>query len=357
VSILDRYAFRKVLKPFALILAVFTGIFVIIDLFDHAHSFIDNQASLGAVLLYYVYYLPLIVVLTSPIAILLATLLAIGGMARGNEIMALKGSGVSLYRLMMPVLAFAVLVSVANVVVGELLLPPATRSRLRIKQTHITKRASEIVTSDPLFVTPDGTMFIARRLNTRTNTLEEVTVEEFDNEFRPVSRLDAARAVWEGSSWVFYEGTMRRFTGDADDVTRFDRLDPGHAGPHPDELGVRKLQPDEMPYRELRSYILKLRASGRDPRNLAVQLQLKIAFPFVTVIMTLLGGALAAGARRSGFALAFTAALAVSFFYYGVLQVGQVLGRQGILVPWLAAWISNIVFAGVGAWLLARAPK
>ena len=69
------------------------------------------------------------------------------------------------------------------------------------------------------------------------------------------------------------------------------------------------------------------------------------------------GGALAAGARRSGFAIAFAAALTVSFFYYGVLQVGQVLGRQGVLVPWLAAWLSNFLFLGVGAWLLARAPK
>jgi lipopolysaccharide export system permease protein len=73
--------------------------------------------------------------------------------------------------------------------------------------------------------------------------------------------------------------------------------------------------------------------------------------------MTLLGASLAAGARRSGFALSFAAALTISFFYYGVLQVGQVLGNQGILVPWLAAWISNIVFAGVGVALLIRAPK
>jgi lipopolysaccharide export system permease protein len=357
VSILDSYALRKVLKPFGMILAVFTGIFVIIDLFDHAHSFIDNQASLGAVLAYYVYYLPLIVVLTSPIAMLLATLLAVGGLARRNEIMALKGSGVSLYRILAPVLALAVLVSIANVVIGELVMPDATRNRLRIKQTHIDKRASEMVTSDPLFVTPDGTMFIARRLNSRTNTLEEVTVEEFDDNFMPVNRLDAAIAVWEDEAWVFYDGTVRSFSDDGDEVTRFERLDPGHREPHPDEMGVRKLEPDEMPYRELRAYILKLRASGRDPRRLAVHLQLKIAFPFVTVIMTLLGGALAAGARRTGFALAFAAALTVSFFYYGVLQVGQVLGRQGILVPWLAAWISNFLFIGVGAWLLARAPK
>jgi len=357
MSILDTYALRRIGKPLVVVLCLFTGIFVLVDLFDNAHSFIDNEVSVGIVFLYYAYYLPLIVVLTSPIAMLLATLLAVGGLSRKNELMALKGSGVSLYRILAPVLALSVAVSLANVFIGELILPPATRQRLLIKETSITRRASEIVTNDALNVTTDGTMFLARRFNSRARTLEEVTVEEFDESNSPTSRIDAKSAVWEDDEWVFYEGSLRRFTATGEEVTNFDTLEPGYSEPLPSELGVRKLKPDEMAFRELRSYIVRLKASGNDPRDLAVQLQLKLAFPFVTVIMTLLGGSLAAGARRSGFALSFAAALTISFFYYGVLQVGQVLGRQGILVPWLAAWISNIIFAGVGVGLLVRAPK
>jgi len=357
MSIIDAYALRKMIKPFVVVLGLFVGIFVLVDLFDHAHSFIDNEVPLGVVFAYYTYYLPLIVVLTSPVAMLLATLLAVGGLSRRNELMALKGSGVSLYRVLAPVLALSVVVSLLNVFIGELILPPATRHRLLIKETSITRRASEIITTDPVYVTPDGTMFLARRLNSRTKTLEQVTVEEFDAAHSPTTRIDAETAVWEDGSWVFYEGSRRRFTADGEEVTNFDRLEPGYGEPLPGELGVRKLEPEEMAYRELRSYIVRLRASGNDPRNLAVQLQLKIAFPFVAVIMTLIGGTLAAGARRSGFALSFAAAITISFFYYGVLQVGQVLGHQGILAPWLAAWISNVIFIGVGAVLMARAPK
>jgi len=335
MSIIDTYALRKLGRPLTIILCLFTGIFVLVDLFDNAHSFIDNEVSLSVVLSYYAYYLPLIVVLTSPVAMLLATLLAVGGLARKNEIMALKGSGVSLYRI----------------------LAPATRQRLLIKETSIARRASEIITSDPMYVTSDGSMFHARRLNSRTETLEEVTVEEFDEANTPISRIDAESAVWEDGEWVFYEGSQRFFTDHGEEANSFHKLKSGYSEPLPSELGVRKLRPDEMAFRELRSYIVRLRASGNDPRDLAVQLHLKIAFPFVIVIMTLLGGSLAAGARRSGFALSFAAALTISFFYFGMLQVGQVLGRQGILVPWLAAWISNFVFAGVGVVLLIRAPK
>jgi lipopolysaccharide export system permease protein len=357
LSILDAYTLRKIAKPFAVVLCLLVGIFVIVDVFDHVHSFVDNEVPLGVILKYYLCYLPFILVLTSPIAMLLATLLAVGGLSRTNELMALKGSGVSLYRMMAPVLALAVVVSLVNVLIGELVLPAATRQRLLIKETSISRKATEVITPDPVYVTPSGTMFLARRLNSRTKTLDEVTVEEFDEDAVPTSRVDARSAVWEDGQWVFYAGSSRRFTESGEEVTTFERYESGYTEPVPSELDVRKLSPEEMAYRELRAYIVRLRASGNDPLNLDVQLQLKIAFPFVVVIMTLLGGTLAAGSRRSGFALSFAAALTISFFYFGVLQVGQVLGRQGILSPWLAAWISNIIFAGVGVTLLVRAPK
>ena len=145
MRILDAYALKKMVKPFLIVLGLFVGIFVVVDLFDHAHSFIDNEVPLGVVFRYYVYYLPLIVVLTSPVAMLLATLLAVGGLSRRNELMALKGSGVSLYRILAPVLAMAVVVSVLNVVIGELILPPATRQRLLIKETSITRPATSLL--------------------------------------------------------------------------------------------------------------------------------------------------------------------------------------------------------------------
>lgn len=357
MSTLDLYTLRKLARPLILVFSVFVGIFILVDLFDNAHSFIDNDVPFGVVALYYLYYTPLIVVLTSPVAMLLATLLSVGGLSRRNEIMAMKGAGMSLYRILTPILGLAIVVSALNVAVGELLLPPATRHRLVIEETQIKKRSGDIIKNEPIYVRPDGTMFVARRLNTRTKTLEQVTVEEFDDATTPTLRIDAERAVWENGEWVFYDGRARSFSEEGENVAGFDRLGPGYTEPSPDELGTRRLEPDEMPYSELKAYIARLRASGNDPRDLEVQLRLKISFPFVTLIMTLLGGTLAAGARRTGFAMSFAAALAISFLYYGVLQVGQVLGEEGVLVPWLAAWVSNIVFAGLGIAMLIRVPK
>jgi len=357
MRILDAYLLRRILSPLALVFVAFVGIFIIVDLFDSAHSFIDNDVPVRIVLSYYGYFSPLVVVLTAPIAMLLATMMSVGRLSRRNEIMAMKGSGLSLYRILAPILSLAFLLSLGSMILAETLLPPATRRRLEIEEVHIKKRADQTVRLNVIHIEPDGSIFLARRFNTRSAVLEEVTIEAFDRELTPTRRIDSETARWAGDHWIYENGQVREFRDGVEDVTTFETYETGVPEPTPDDLTTRRLKPEEMGYRELSAYIERLRASGNDPGDLAVQLRLKVAFPFVTLIMALLGAPLAAGARRSGFALSFAAALAISFIYYGLLQVGQVLGRQGMMPPGVSAWIANLVFGAIGVAILVRVPK
>ncbi|MCD4691057.1 LPS export ABC transporter permease LptG [bacterium] len=358
MRILTRYIMSRALRPLILFFLGFMGIFVLVDLFDHAHTFIDNQVSPGVVLAYYAYFIPLIFVLTVPVAMLLATLLSVGSMSRQNELMAMKGAGLSLYRILTPVLVLAAFVSLLNLCVGEFVVPPATRQRIAIEDQHLKhQRSDPRIRKDIIYVRPDGAMFLIGRYNTRRQIMEEITIEEFDERLRLRTRIDAATARWADDHWILESGRLRRFTAEGETASPFETMELKAGDPSPKDLVRRKLEPEERGYLDLRRYIVKLRAGGTDPRALEVQLHLKIAFPFVTLIMTLLGAPLAAGTRRSGFAIAFASALAISFFYYGAIQVAQVLGRQGVLSPPLAAWIANGVFALVGVWILARTPK
>jgi lipopolysaccharide export system permease protein len=358
MRILSGYIMTRTLRPLIFIFLGFIGIFILVDLFDHAHTFIDNQVGVGIVCAYYVYSMPFIFVLTAPVAMLLATLLSVGGMSRRNEIMAMKGSGLSLTRILAPVLLLAAMLSVANLLVAEYAVPPATRHKIEIEDTHLRgQRSDPRLRRDLIYMRPDGAMILVRRFNTRTQTMEEVTIEEFDERLRPRMRIDAATARWESDHWILESGRLRRFTADGESVTPFDTMELSPGDPTPEDLVRRELEPEERGFFDLRNYIAKLKAGGNYPRALEVQLHLKVAFPFVTLIMTMLGAPLAARTRRSGFAIAFASALAISFFYYGSIQVAQVLGRQGILSPLLAAWVANIAFAAVGIWILARTPK
>jgi len=357
LSILDSYLLTRTAKPLAMVFAAFIGIFVLVDLFDHAHTFIDNEVALEVVLSYYLHYMPLIVVLTMPVAMLLATLLSLGGLARKNEIMAMKGCGVSLYRMLAPHFALALALSLASMAIAELVLPPATTTRLEIEETHIKRNPKQVTARNVIFVRPDGAVFLARHLNARRKLVEDVTVEEFDRDLKPVMRIDAEFGTWDGSRWTLENGRVREFTSEGERTRGFDTYALDYAEPTLEDLTSRRLEPDEMGYRELRAYIQKLEASGSDPGDLAVQLQLKIAFPFITLIMAMIGAPIAAGSRKTGFALSFAAALAISFLYYGMIRVGQVLGRQEVMPPAMAAWVANFVFAAVGVWLMAKAPK
>jgi len=357
MTILDRYILKRVAVPLALVSITFIGIFILVDLFDHANKFIDNEVPFRVVGMYYLYYTPMIIVLTAPVAVLLATLLALGRLSRKNEIMAMKGSGVSLYRALAPVFLLALLVSLVMLIVGEGFLPSASERRIDIEEQSIDRMPSRLVRTDVVYLYPDGDMLLARRFNYRSGTLEEVSVQEFGDDLRPVRRLDAESASWTGERWMLEGGTERVFEGGDETTRTFGRLELADAEPTPDDLAARPIEPEEMGYVELDNYIRRLRAGGKDPRDLDVQLRLKVAFPFVTLIMTLIGAPLATGTRRSGFAIAFTAALAISFLYYAMIQIGQVLGEEALLPPWLAAWIANIVFGGVGLGLLLRAQK
>jgi lipopolysaccharide export system permease protein len=357
VTTLDAYVLRRTIIPLAFVFAAFVGIFVLVDLFDHAHSFIDNEVPVRVVVAYYAHYMPYVVVLTAPVAMLLATLLAVGRFTRSNELTAMKGAGVSLYRILVPILLLAASLSAASLVIAETVVPFATRHRLDIEDTHIRKRPSRTVRSDVIYMRPDGTTLLAKRFDTRSNTLEEVTVQDFTEDLKPRTRIDAATGTWENGRWVLHDGRTRRFTAGAESTSVFDSLPLPYADPSPRELSTRLLKPEELGYWDLRAHITRLRSSGTDPGDLPVQLELKLSFPFVVLIMTLLGAPIAAGARRGGFALAFAAALAISFVYYGVLQVGSVLGRQGLLPPALSAWVANVLFAGIGVWIMAKTPK
>lgn len=359
MRILDAYILRRILKPLALVFVAFVAIYVVVDLFDHIHAFVDNRVPLSVVILYYIYSAPQIIVLTAPIAMLLAALLSIGRLSKRNEIMAVKGSGISLYRAFVPILGLALAVSAVMLVTAETAIPPATRNRIAIEEAHIKKSAAAVprLRTDVRYVGPDGTMFLVRKYDVKRLIMKEVTVEEFDQNDRLKSRLDAETAVWKDGEWIFRDGRFRRFLENEEVTLAFDEIALGYSEPTPSDLGRRRLEPEEMGFADLRKYINRLRSSGSDPRDLMVQLHLKIAFPFVILVMTLMGASFAARARKSGFALCFTFALAISFVYYGLIRVCQVFGSQGLVQPPVAAWAANVLFAALGVTILVKTPK
>jgi len=354
IRIIDRYITRKFFAILLYNILAFVVIFVIVDLIENLDKFLSHHAAFGDVIVYYIYYIPFIIILTLPVCMLLSSLFSIGSMAQNNEIIAIQSSGVSLYRIIWPVLILGVVVSVLSGIGGETVVPRANRARLDLMRYRIKKETRQIKTAQNQLAVQDGKdrQIYIQFYEAAKEKAHKVNILWIKND-RIVHRLDARFMVWDKKQeqWNLLQVTERIFTDTSEVVRYHDKLAYSDSHIKPDELIDLKIKPEEMNYAELNRFVDKMIALGANARKWLVDLYMKISYPFANFIIVLFGAPLAARKRRSGPALGFALALLISFVYFLFLRTGQVLGHKGDLEPWIASWIGNIVF-GVGAIIL-----
>ncbi|MFC2077094.1 LptF/LptG family permease, partial [candidate division KSB1 bacterium] len=140
MKILDRYISREYIKAFVYSISGFVLVYVIVDLFENIDKFIDTHARMSLVGQYYLYYIPYIVILVLPVATLLASLYSIGTLARNRELIAMKGAGISLYRILRPVFLWAVVISLVALLIAELVIPWSNEKKTTIRRVTIEGR-------------------------------------------------------------------------------------------------------------------------------------------------------------------------------------------------------------------------
>lgn len=361
MRILDRYLLKQFLYVLFFALLSFWVIFLIVDVVEHIDTFIDRHASLGSIIKYYFFYSPYILVLVLPIAMLLSSLFSLGLLSRQNELLALKSSGVSLYRILIPLLGFALVISLLVMAAGNYLIPYTNQISLKIHSREIEKKASlgEVIYNDMYVQTENQQVLYLNHYNAQTRTGEGVLFQTFkDGQMKEEIRAD--KIVWGGDGWIFLKGSQRIFSDSSlapEKYVPFDRVLRLDLKLKPQALTKEQKLPEEMSYQELKNYVLLKQRTGQDVAAEKTDLYLKIAFPLANLVIVLFGCTLATSPRRSGLALSFAISLAICFVYYTFLRIGQSFGYSHKFSPLLGAWISNLVFGAIGMFLLIRAKK
>lgn len=353
MRILDRYLLREFASYLALGLAGFIAIFVVVDAFEKIDVFLDHRAPAALVARFYLFRAPEVVVQVLPVALLLATFLALGQLNKFGELTAMRAAGTSLMRILAPVFACATAGALTALLLGEFVVPAANRERDRIYDEQIQglRRDEALERADVTYLGRDGRIWYTRLFLVREGRLHEVTLQEFERgELR--RRLDAAEATWDGRAWVFVSGFERRFAGGRETAAPFERLVVEGLEERPRDFAKERLDPDEMNYLELREYVGRLRASGARVSNYLVDLHLKLAFPLVNLIVVAIGASIATRLRLQSAAIGFGLSVAIAFLYYAFMRTGQALGHSGALPPYLAAWMGDLVFGAVGVIML-----
>jgi lipopolysaccharide export system permease protein len=358
VRTLDRYVLREFTTYLVLGLLGFITIFIVVDVFEKIDVFLDHHAPFDLVLQFYVYRVPEVVTRVLPVALLMATFLALGQLNKFGELTAMRAIGLSLVRILAPVFALATLGVVAALAISEMVVPAANRQRDRIYNEQIQQLQREEVKerADVTYLGNGGRIFYMRLYLVAERRMHEVSLQEF-SKGELIRRIDAAEATWDGKRWVFSSGYLRTFDQGKERVEPFTRMSVRGLLERPEDFAKESRKPDEMSYPELRGYVERLRASGSRVSNYLVDLHLKLAFPLVNLIVVMIGAPIATRLRLQSSALGFGLSVTISFLYYAFMRTGQALGHNGALPPYLAAWLGDLVFGVVGITMMFQGQR
>ncbi len=356
MSVLTRYLSREFLRLFFLCLGGGAALYLVVDLFDHIDQFLRYDAAAGEIALYLVYKIPLILYQITPAVMLTSVLLTLGLMARKNEIIALRTSGIPVWRIAAPLIWVSLAVSVGAFFLNESVVPPTFRKSEYVRRVLIKgKTPSGLAVRNRIwFKGEEGIFNVASFLPAR-HEMQGFTLLEIEKPFHLSRRLDAARGNWEAGRWTFYDVVERSFGADGQmRVERFAQKEI-HLAESPADFQEIVKEAEGMPFSELRRYVRKIESEGYDPTPYRVELHKKIAFPVLNLITVFLGIPFSMRLpRHGGMAVGIGASLGIGFLYWVLFAITLSVGQMGVLPPFVAAWAANVLFAALGVFLLLR---
>ena len=358
IKVIDRYLLKYFLTSFLVVIVAFSLLIVVINMVEELRDFIDNHILLSQVVTYYIYFIGWIWKSFLPVFVLLAALISVGMLARRNELLAMKTSGISLYRIAAPLLIFAFLLSIAHIYYNEFLFAEPNKKRVEMKEYTIKNRSKEAalsarniyrqVNQNLFFVI--GSYNVARQ--------EGADIKLYRSEANKLSELITARRIrYTPRGWMLYDGVKRMFADTNESFAPFDSLPAEYIKDKPADFEVPIGKPEDMGYRELARYIDLMKRTGSPYRRELVDLKLKISYPLSSFIVILICVPIASNPKRGGIAVSFALGTGIALLYFVAFKITQSFGYNEKLDPDLSVWLINAVFLLIGLFILVRTRK
>ncbi len=365
--LLDDYVMREYATNFSIVLFSFSTLFLIFTFFELIGPIFRNRTPLITVGEYLINLIPFILYNVTPLCALVAVLVTFGTLNRTSELTAMKSSGISLYRIITPVLFVTLLISAGLFVFDELYLPNANRRQEALLSVIKDKPAQTFSRPDRQWISGQtnnagepARIFYYQYFNAEKNNFDNITVFEFDPaSFTLHRRIFASSASWDPhlNNWVFDNGWQRTFSGETIatyqpfTVSTFPEIKE-----QPAYFKKEYIPSQEMNYNELSRYIDDLKQSGFETKRLSVQLNKKVAYPLITLVMAILAIPFALSMGKKGSLTGIATAIGLAITYWVVALIFESFGNVNTLPAVLAAWTPDLLFGIAGAYLLLRTP-
>ena len=346
MNILDRYILREFSRFLVMVLLLFIALFMIIEFFERLRFFVSNHAAVKHVLAYIVCQIPMIISLTLPVAVMIATMTALSIFSKNSEITAMKASGISLYRIGAPLLLVSCLITVALFFFSEWVTPKANQKVSYIQRVEIKKEAAKgSFKQEGIWYRGENGIYNFNLYDHNEQRLQGISLYFMTPDFRPQTQILAKEAYWQGKLW---EGRqVRVITISPDGMPSMENFAQMvlPIREKPSDFDEIQLSPSEMGFFDLRKYARKLAAEGGEATPYLADMHAKIAFSFVPLILTIMGILFSVRSERSGgVAWSIGLGIVIGFSYWIVHAFSVSFGRSGMLPPLAAAWVANALF-------------
>ena len=359
-TLLDGYIARQYGRVLAMTIAGMLGLFYISSFIDKSDKVFKGQVTVGMVLEFLFWSTPEWLTYIIAIAVLLSGLVTVGLLTKNSELIVMRACGISLYRTALPMVVFALAAGALLIGIQESVLATANRRADQLNH-HIRTGTPQTfgLLNRKWIAGRNGEIYHYQYYDPRRRELHHLAVFEFDPKDHTLkTRRFVQKATYTADprpdaepQWALNQGWVRDFAPG----------DHGHFTPFTDQLArfeaaeyfvTEAREPDLMNFAQLRAYISELRASGYNVLEHEVGLHRKVAFPFVTLVMTLIAVPFAVTTGRRGAMYGIGVGIVLAMIYWVMISIFAAFGASGVLDPMLAAWAPNLIFGAAAAYLL-----
>ncbi len=359
LKIIDAYIIRKFLGTFFLAIVLILTIAVVFDLSEKIDDFIENEASVKAIIFdYYLNFIPYFAVLFSSLFTFISVIYFTSRMAYNTEIIAILSSGMSFRRLLRPYLISAIVIALFSFMLNDLVIPDANKVKLEFEEKYVHNRPVKFKTKDFHRQIEPGVYIYLENYSTISKVGYNFSIEKFEDG-QLVSKLLADQIRWDTTldKWSLRRYYIRDIDGLTEKITT-GRIKDTTINIKPEDFARRINIVETMNLGELDEFIKQQKMQGEtNVKAFQIERHKRIAFPFSTFILTFIGVAVSSRKVRGGIGFQIATGVVISFSYILFMQFSTQFSIGGLLPVALAAWLPNIIFFGVALYLFRMAPK
>ncbi len=358
MKLLDIYIIKKFLGTFFYAISLLIVIVIIFDISENIDEFLEKDAPLSEIIFsYYLNFVPYFINLFVYLFTFISVIFFTSKLASNTEIVAMLSGGVSYYRFLRPYFISAIILALMSFYLGNFLIPRTNIKRREFKDKYMENLNLDKDRNMHLRIGPQTYVYL-ENFNSSTNVGIKFSLEEFEGN-KLTYKLMADRLRWDSTEnkWSIDNYIIREIGDLRETIRKGQQLDTT-LKLKPSDLYIKKEDFEEMNFWELRERIEEEKLKGSEKVTIyEVEKHKRIAAPFATIILTLIGVTLSSRKVRGGIGMHLGLGILFTFTYILFMQVTVVFATFGDLSPFLAAWIPNMVFAVIGLALLKTAQK